>query len=55
MYGMALLGISILDFFEKHPDEEDDFDVGIEVSKISEMISPVLIPMISVLGSLDKN
>lgn len=56
-YGMVLIGLGILGYYSKINTEENSDEDPLEVVKnYSEMMSPVLLPMINVLGGyeLDK-
>ncbi len=54
-YGMVLLGISLLNYFEKNKSDEYTNGVSIydEIFLVSKAISPILLPMISSLGNLE--
>jgi hypothetical protein len=54
-FGMVLIGLSLLNSFEKENKEDsDDLDIENEVSKVSKAIAPMLLPMISALGELEN-
>lgn len=57
-YGMVLLGISLLEHFEKKTENETEIQknglsVYDEIFSISRAISPILLPMIASLGDLE--
>lgn len=58
-YGMVLVGISLLDYFEKKESEKSKMEETNDVSmfkkiyQLSKAISPILLPMISSLGDLE--
>lgn len=50
-YALALLGMSMLSYFkEQGTINEENFDIEQEIKKNCEMISPVILPIITVLG-----
>lgn len=57
-YGMVLVGISLLDYFEKKESEKskteetNDASMFKKIYQLSKAISPILLPMISSLGDL---
>lgn len=58
MYGMVLIGISLLDFDEKRKkinkvSSEEDVSIYERIFLFSEAISPTLLPMITSLGGLE--
>ena len=54
-FGMVLIGLSLLNSFEKEDhDESQNFDGENEVNKVTKAIAPMLLPMISALGELDN-
>lgn len=48
-YGMVLIGLGILNYIKANPDIEESISIG----EISQMISPMLLPMIHNLGELE--
>lgn len=52
-YGMVLIGMGILGYYSKNDTEKNEDDVTEVVRKHTEMISPILLPMINVLGGYD--
>lgn len=58
-YGMVLVGISLLDYFEKKEleksstEEINDASMFKKIYQLSKAISPILLPMISSLGDLE--
>jgi len=58
-YGMVLIGISLLDYFEKKESEKskteetNDASMFKKIYQLSKAISPILLPMISFLGDLE--
>src|SRR3989344_2833570 len=58
-YGMVLVGISLLDYFEKkeseksNAEETNDKSMFKKIYQLSKAISPILLPMISSLGDLE--
>ena len=50
-YSMALVGMSVVSHYKNLKDA--DVDVSDEVSKVSAMIAPILIPMIEAMADLD--
>lgn len=58
-YGMVLVGISLLDYFEKKESEKskteetNDASIFKKIYQLSKAISPILLPMISSLGDLE--
>lgn len=54
-YGMVLVGLSLIDYFEKKAQvDKEEFASGLDrISNICSAISPVLIPMIDSLGMLE--
>lgn len=57
-YGMVLLGISLLEHFEKKTENETEIQknglsVYDEIFSVSRAISPILLPMIASLGDLE--
>lgn len=55
-FGLVLIGLSVLDYFEKHGEDRES-DVGQSkfdrIAEFSTAISPVLLPIIESLGDLD--
>ena len=50
-YSMVLLGLSVLGYYDNHKDEsEDNLSAEDAIKKFSEMLSPVILPMIDVMG-----
>jgi len=59
-YGMVLLGISLIEHFEKEAERENEIQknglsIYDEVFSVSKAISPILLPMIASLGDLEFN
>ncbi len=55
-YGMVLLGISLLEHFEKEKEVEiqkNGLSIYDEIFSVSKAISPILLPMIVSLGDLE--
>ena len=55
-YGMVLMGISLLEYFEKKNNkifENDSISIYDRIAIFSKALSPVLLPMISSLGELE--
>ena len=52
-YSMALIGMSIISYYKNHPDKCEDTDVPATVKLLSEMISPILIPMLESMADLE--
>lgn len=57
-YGMVLLGISLLEHFEKETEKETEIQknglsIYDEIFSVSKAISPILLPMIASLGDLE--
>jgi hypothetical protein len=62
VYALVLLGLSIINISEEHPNEENNgsnektkIDTQEFVKVFSRSVSPVIIPMISTLGELEEN
>ncbi len=59
IYGMFLLGLSVINYYEKEKIDQEENNDGETVSlreqvkKLSEAFAPIVIPMIESLGSLD--
>lgn len=51
-YGMVLIGLAIIGHYNKKSSEES-IDVSEAVREYSEIVSPILLPMINVLGGYD--
>jgi len=51
MYCNVLIGMSVINFYDD--DDEPDIEVEKQVKNISSMLSPIVLPMINVLGDLD--
>ena len=50
-YSMVLLGLSVLGYYDNHKEEnEGELSAEDAIKKISEMLSPVILPMIDVMG-----
>lgn len=53
-YSMVLIGLSVLGYYKNHKDNEDvekPYDSPeVAIKPISEMLSPIILPMISVMG-----
>ena len=51
-YSMVLIGLGVLGYYDNHKDETSENAEGPEemIRKISDMLSPVLLPMIDVMG-----
>ena len=50
-YSMVLLGLSVLGYYDNHKEDTGNEDSAEDViKKISEMLSPVILPMIDVMG-----
>jgi len=49
-YALALLGLSMLGYIKENNDPDDEQDVESVVKENCEMISPVILPLITVLG-----
>ena len=51
-YSMVLIGLGVLGYYDNHKDEntENTEDPEEMIRKISDMLSPVLLPMIDVMG-----
>ena len=52
-YSMALIGMSIISYYRNNADKYEDTDVPATVKLMSEMISPVLIPMLESMADLE--
>ena len=52
-YSMALIGMGVESYYKAHKDE--DTDVAERVGEITQMIAPILIPMIESMSDLDLN
>ena len=52
-YSMALIGMSVISFYKNNSNISDEIDVTAEVRRISSMISPILIPMLESMATLD--
>lgn len=52
-YSMALIGMSIISYYKNHPDKCEGTDVPATVKLLSEMISPILIPMLESMADLE--
>ncbi|MBF4475931.1 hypothetical protein [Methanobacterium formicicum] len=49
-FGMVLIGLGLLNSFEK--EEDKDIDIDKQIRKVSQAIAPMLLPMINNLGKL---
>ena len=49
-YSMALIAMSVVGYYKNN--KEEDVDVGDQVSKITSMVSPILIPMLESMADL---
>ena len=52
-YSMALIGMSIISYYKNHADNCENTDVPATVKLLSEMISPILIPMLESMADLE--
>ena len=52
-YSMALIGMSIISYYKNHTDKGNNTDVPTTVKLMSEMISPILIPMHESMADLE--
>ena len=52
-YSMALIGMSIISYYKNNAAKYEDTDVPAAVKLFSEMISPVLIPMLESMADLE--
>jgi len=54
-YGMVLMGISILNAYNSNKNEASDDDTSVfdQIENFSKLISPILLPMIAGLGSIE--
>lgn len=50
-YSMVLIGLSILGFYKNNPGEDGEDNPEEKVKIISQMISPIILPIIDVMGS----
>ena len=52
-YSMALIAMSVISFFKNNKKDDEDVDIESQVAQITTMISPVLIPMLDSMATLD--
>lgn len=54
-FGMVLIGLSLLNYYEDniHKTKDNDFSIYDTISLVSRAVSPCLLPMISSLGNLE--
>ena len=56
-YSMVLIGLSIMSYQQRHQSENTDGNDNVEgnISKITSMISPILLPMLTAMENMNNN
>lgn len=54
-YSMALIGMSIINYYRDEHSEDEEPDVSKEVSRITSMVAPILIPMLDSMANLSSD
>jgi hypothetical protein len=53
-FGLVLVGLSIIDWINRQPEQDEEIDIAERVMSVTDAIAPVILPMLEALEGIDS-